>query len=219
MLTGSITSRERRISGGKESWKKDFQKNGVLYLLFLPLAIYFIIFNYIPMGGVLMAFENFKIGKGIFGRRGASAGASGGSSGGGLWKGIKNFFGIHSPSTKMAFIGDMMMEGLGEGLESSGRQVIKDAGLIKRDLMNEFEDLNTDIARVPTDYNINTNVPQIAPSTPTATNVGAMASNGPVNISLSIENFNNYSTDDIEALTEEILSTANAFVIRKGVAY
>lgn len=30
------------------------------------------------------------IGKGIFGRRGASAGASGGSSGGGLWKGIKN---------------------------------------------------------------------------------------------------------------------------------
>ena len=67
MLTGSITSRERRISGGKESWKKDFQKNGVLYLLFLPLAIYFIIFNYIPMGGVLMAFENFKIGKGIFG--------------------------------------------------------------------------------------------------------------------------------------------------------
>ena len=111
------------------------------------------------------------------------------------------------------------MEGLGEGLESSGRQVIKDAGLIKRDLMNEFEDLNTDIARVPTDYNINTDVPQIAPSTPTATNVGAMASNGPVNISLSIENFNNYSADDIEALTEEILSTANAFVIRKGVAY
>ena len=46
-----------------------------------------------------------------------------------------------------------------------------------------------------------------------------MASNGPVNISLSIENFNNYSADDIEALTEEILSTANAFVIRKGVAY
>ena len=136
-----------------------------------------------------------------------------------FWNGFKSFFGIHSPSKKFEFLGDMMMEGLGEGLESSGRQVIKDAGLIKRDLMNEFEDLNTDIARVPTDYNINTDVPQIAPSTPTATNVGAMASNGPVNISLSIENFNNYSADDIEALTEEILSTANAFVIRKGVAY
>lgn len=66
-LSGKAASPANRITAGKESWKKDFEKNGVLYLLFLPLAIYFIIFNYIPMGGVLMAFENFKIGKGIFG--------------------------------------------------------------------------------------------------------------------------------------------------------
>ena len=62
-LSGKAASPANRITAGKESWKKDFEKNGVLYLLFLPLAIYFIIFNYIPMGGVLMAFENFKIGK------------------------------------------------------------------------------------------------------------------------------------------------------------
>ena len=66
-LSGKAASPANRITAGKESWKKDFEKNGVLYLLFLPLAIYFIIFNYIPMGGILMAFENFKIGKGIFG--------------------------------------------------------------------------------------------------------------------------------------------------------
>ena len=136
-----------------------------------------------------------------------------------FWNGFKSFFGIHSPSKKFEFLGDMMMEGLGEGLEESGKQVIQDAGQIKRDLMSEFEDLNTDIARVPTDYNINTDVPQVTPSTPTATNVGATASSGPVTIQLSIENFNNYSSDDIESLTEEILSTANAFVVRKGVAY
>ena len=136
-----------------------------------------------------------------------------------FWNGFKSSFGIHSPSKKFEFLGDMMMEGLGEGLEESGKQVIQDAGQIKRDLMSEFEDLNTDIARVPTDYNINTDVPQVTPSTPTATNVGATASSGPVTIQLSIENFNNYSSDDIESLTEEILSTANAFVVRKGVAY
>ena len=28
-----------------------------------------------------------------------------------LWSGIKNFFGIHSPSKKMSWIGDMLMEG------------------------------------------------------------------------------------------------------------
>ena len=66
-MSGKAASPANRITAGKESWKKDFEKNGVLYLLFLPLAIYFIIFNYIPMGGILMAFENFKIGKGIFG--------------------------------------------------------------------------------------------------------------------------------------------------------
>ena len=136
-----------------------------------------------------------------------------------FWNGFKSFFGIHSPSKKFEFLGDMMMEGLGEGLENSGKQVIKDAALIKQDLMSEFEDLNADVAKVPTDYNINTDVPQITPPTSTATNVGASASSGPVNIQLSIENFNNYSADDIEALTEEILSTANAFVVRKGVAY
>ena len=49
------------------SWKKDFQKNGVIYLIFLPIAAYFIIFNYVPMVGTLMAFENYKPTKGLFG--------------------------------------------------------------------------------------------------------------------------------------------------------
>ena len=51
------------------TWKKDFKKNGVIYLMFLPLAIYYIIFNYIPMVGILMAFENYKINKGLFGSK------------------------------------------------------------------------------------------------------------------------------------------------------
>lgn len=50
-------------------WKKDFKKNGVIYLIFLPIAAYFIIFNYIPMVGILMAFENYKPAKGLFGSK------------------------------------------------------------------------------------------------------------------------------------------------------
>lgn len=48
-------------------WKKDFKKNWFLYLLFLPTAIYFILFNYIPMAGIMIAFQDYKVSKGIFG--------------------------------------------------------------------------------------------------------------------------------------------------------
>ena len=48
------------------TWKKDFERNKLVYLLFLPILVYFIIFNYIPMVGVLMAFEDYKVNKGLF---------------------------------------------------------------------------------------------------------------------------------------------------------
>lgn len=50
----------------KVPWKKDMKRNWVLYVLFLPMAIYTIIFNYIPMVGILMAFQNYKPNLGFF---------------------------------------------------------------------------------------------------------------------------------------------------------
>lgn len=47
--------------------KRDLRMNWVVYVMAIPVIAYFIIFNYIPMGGVLMAFENYKIKKGILG--------------------------------------------------------------------------------------------------------------------------------------------------------
>ncbi len=41
----------------KSGWKKDIKRNWPIYLLFVPVAAYFIIFNYVPMLGVLMAFQ------------------------------------------------------------------------------------------------------------------------------------------------------------------
>jgi len=37
-----------------------------LYLLFLPVAVWYIIFCYVPMGGIVIAFKNFKVLKGIW---------------------------------------------------------------------------------------------------------------------------------------------------------
>ena len=53
--------------GPRTTWRNDFMMNWGVYLLFLPVLIYFIIFNYLPMFGVTMAFQNFKATRGFFG--------------------------------------------------------------------------------------------------------------------------------------------------------
>lgn len=45
----------------------EMKKNGLLYLMTVPGILFFLIFSYIPMGGLVMAFQNFNIVKGIFG--------------------------------------------------------------------------------------------------------------------------------------------------------
>ena len=57
----------------KLSWgaivARDFRANWAVYLMALPVLAYFIIFNYIPMGGIVMAFQKFQIKKGIWGSK------------------------------------------------------------------------------------------------------------------------------------------------------
>ena len=50
-----------------KSFTKAMRKTKLLHLLALPSIIYFIVFQYIPMYGVLMAFQNYKPKMGIFG--------------------------------------------------------------------------------------------------------------------------------------------------------
>ncbi len=51
----------------KEAIVKDFKRNKVAYLMAIPAIILLILFNYLPMFGVIMAFENYKPKLGIFG--------------------------------------------------------------------------------------------------------------------------------------------------------
>lgn len=53
----------------KTTWKHDILMNWRFYLLFAPIVIHFIIFNYIPMGGVVMAFQDYKPTLGLFGSK------------------------------------------------------------------------------------------------------------------------------------------------------
>lgn len=47
--------------------KKEFKQNWILYLMILPVVIYFLVFAYAPMYGVQLAFKDYKIKLGVTG--------------------------------------------------------------------------------------------------------------------------------------------------------
>ena len=47
--------------------KKDLKHNWLLWVMFLPVVVYYAIFNYAPMYGILLAFKDYKVKKGILG--------------------------------------------------------------------------------------------------------------------------------------------------------
>ncbi len=53
----------------KVSWKKDFKLNWGVYLLFLPTFVLFFVLNYLPMFGIVMAFEDYSVLDGVFGSK------------------------------------------------------------------------------------------------------------------------------------------------------
>ncbi|WP_425453971.1 ABC transporter permease [Paenibacillus flagellatus] len=45
------------------------RKHKALYLLMLPGILYYVVFKYVPMYGVVIAFQNFSVGRGILGSK------------------------------------------------------------------------------------------------------------------------------------------------------
>lgn len=66
-LNGEKTTKRRFTGRGFKSLFADMKKHPALYLMVLPAIIFFLIFSYIPMVGIVMAFKNFRIADGIFG--------------------------------------------------------------------------------------------------------------------------------------------------------
>ena len=68
-----MQSIERKSSGtldkdrGISGMKREFKKNGILYLIVLPVIVYYFIFHYMPLYGLLMAFQDFSPRRGISG--------------------------------------------------------------------------------------------------------------------------------------------------------
>lgn len=67
---------ERTKPGRVRKAFKTFAKNRTLCLMALPAVILLFVFNYMPMSGIILAFKNYRVDKGIFGSE---------------WNGFKNF--------------------------------------------------------------------------------------------------------------------------------
>ena len=46
---------------------KDMRKNWILYVMILPVVVYYIIFAYAPIYGIQLAFKDYIVKKGIWG--------------------------------------------------------------------------------------------------------------------------------------------------------
>ena len=60
-------TKKKSIAQIAQRIKEEISTNGILYLMFLPGFLYYFIFAYVPMYGVLMAFQNYEPLNGIWG--------------------------------------------------------------------------------------------------------------------------------------------------------
>ena len=132
-----------------------------------------------------------------------------------IWDGICDFFGIHSPSDEMAWIGEMLVKGLSGSIDANGGEAVKAAEGMSADINDVMHGLAKDMeTALPTDFNVDGNVH--------GTVSGGITDSAKVSclqLVLNITNFNNYTNEDIHQLTNEIMVTAGQFAKRKGVVF
>jgi putative aldouronate transport system permease protein len=76
METGMISSSRSKTGRPKKSLVREIKANKHIYLLILPAVLFYLIFHYVPMYGVTLAFKKFNFVKGITGSK---------------WVGLTNF--------------------------------------------------------------------------------------------------------------------------------
>lgn len=55
-----MEGRLKKRIGWQRTVAKDFRRNKLLYLMILPVVLYYILFSYVPMTGIVIAFKEYK---------------------------------------------------------------------------------------------------------------------------------------------------------------
>lgn len=106
-----------------------------------------------------------------------------------IWDGITDFFGIHSPSTQMAWVGEMLVEGLAGAVDKDGKKAVNAIGGMSEQMLDEVDSglaavnarLASQIGEIETDFSAKATVEAVSASVPadlTGRGGGATTSGG-----------------------------------------
>lgn len=113
-----------------------------------------------------------------------------------IWDGICDFFGIHSPSDEMAWIGEMLVEGLAGAINTSGKDAVAAAEGMSRDINDVMQSLADDMTTaLPTDFNVNGTVNRNDTVSGMGTGYGAL---------ITIQQMIVRSEEDIRKISQEL---------------
>ena len=114
----------------------------------------------------------------------------------------------------MAWVGEMLTKGLAGGIEDSGKEAVRAAEDLSEDINGVMGGLAEDMSMAVTpNLDVKGSVGNAI-----STAAGSVLAGG-MSLVLNITNFNNYSSEDIEQLTNEVMVTAGQFAKRKGVVF
>jgi putative aldouronate transport system permease protein len=71
-----VRGEKMNTTNRKKGFVYEIKKNKILYMMFLPVALYFFLFSYVPMPGIIIAFKDFTYDGLVFGSK---------------WNGLENF--------------------------------------------------------------------------------------------------------------------------------
>lgn len=116
---------------------------------------------------------------------------------------IKGFFGIHSPSTEMAWIGEMLVEGLAGSIEDNSGEAIKAAEGLSEGISGVMENLAEEMkTSIPTDFHVDADASVRSVTDGMTGGAGAQASGfGPL---ITIQQMIVRSEDDIRKISQEL---------------
>ena len=117
-----------------------------------------------------------------------------------IWDGICSFFGINSPSKEMAWVGEMLVQGLAGSIQDNGKQAVSAAEKMSSDIDGVMNKLAQDMqTAIPTDYQLNANANVTGSMTGAA--FTAAAGGGPL---VMVQQMIVRSEDDIRRISQEL---------------
>ena len=123
----------------------------------------------------------------------------------GIWDGICDFFGIHSPSREMAWVGEMLVDGLAGSINKDGKRAVNSALEMSQDIMDTMNGLGTQMmSAIPTDFSANVKGSVTSSIEGNTGNIKTPTSLSMNPLQVTIQNFYNNREQDIEQLAYEL---------------